>query len=185
VSLAHPTRYQFRHYGAGGLLWASGLSDDDIAAARHAPAEEVAAAQLWTPNQLADEGEQMMLDCSFRGAVNTGNLFFALVGQAPSETTTMATLAGELTVANGYARIAVARNTTDWPTLALQGGDFRADSATKTFTATGTWAAATHLCLVSSASGTSGLFIAWSALSATRTLVNGDTLQVSMRISQS
>ena len=57
-------------------------------------------------------------------------------------------------------------------------------SVTKTFTATGTWTIANHLALSSVNTGTSGTpgLIAWVALSTGRTLVNTDTLDVSIAV---
>ena len=71
---------------------------------------------------------------------------------------------------------------TDWTDPALDSGDMQTVTPTKTFTATGTWTAATQLVLATVGTGTAGLFIAWAALSATRTLVNGDTLDVTLAV---
>lgn len=182
MSHLHPTHYKFRHRNAAGeLLWASNLSDADIAGLRYALDAEVLAAQSWTENALADEGENDILDVFFRGATAPSSLYFALLSANPSDTTTMATMT-ELAASNGYGRIAVARNTTDFPTLAPSSGDAQTTTATKTFTASGSWTGATDLALVTTSTGTAGRFIAWAALSATRTLINGDSLQVSMSI---
>lgn len=121
-----------------------------------------------------------MLDVFFRNGTAPG-FHFALYNDTPVDTDTLATLVNEVS-GGGYARIAVARNTTDFPTLALDAGDFQVSSVTKTFNATGTWTAATILALVEPLTGTAGDFYAWASLSATRNLVNGDSLDASMDI---
>ncbi|HEU4752649.1 MAG TPA: hypothetical protein VFU47_06025, partial [Armatimonadota bacterium] len=64
-------------------------------------------------------------------------------------------------------------------TLSQVSGDYRATSSTVTFTATGTWTSATAMFLCTVSAGTAGKLLASVALAATRSLVNGDTLQVS------
>lgn len=176
----HPTHWKFRHEsGDGQLLWASGIGDlEHYGIEVGSPDwEAVLRDQLWIPNALADEGEEIILDVFLRGATAPTSLYVGLLSATPTDTTTLATMT-ELAVANGYARIAIARNTTDWPTLALNSGDFMATSVAKVFTATGTWTGATYAFLTGASSGTTGDFIAYTALSGTRTLVNGDTLTV-------
>lgn len=158
MSELHPTWYNIAHIRAGEVIWESG----------------------WGPNDLADEGENDILSVYLRGATAPTSFYFALAGADPGETGTLATMT-EVT-GTGYARIAVARNTTDWPTLALDSGDFKATSATKTFTAGGNWTNATHLVLCTAASGTAGKLVAYKALGATRSLINTDQLAVSMAV---
>ena len=137
------------------------------------------------PNALMDEGEQEILDVYLRAATPPTSHYFGLGNNGgtpgvPAETATLATIT-EVS-GSGYARIAVARNTTDWPTLALDAGDYQASSVTKQFSATGTWTAADYLFLTTVASGTVGKLIATVALSASRVLLNGDKLDVSMKV---
>lgn len=175
----HPTEWKFKHERAGELIWASGLGE--LAIPVGSPEyDEALGDQLWAPNDLADNGEQIILDVFFRGASAPASLYVGLVAGSPAETTTLATMT-EVT-GTGYARIALARNATDWPTLALDVGDYRVVSLAKVFTAGGTWTGATNAFLTGAASGTSGDFIAYAALAATRTLLNGDTLTVTNRV---
>lgn len=177
------TAYKFRHFnGEGRLLWASGLGEmNDEELRRGSPLlEDVDRAQDWILNELADAGEQSMLDVWFRAAVGP-TFHFALFDDTPVDTDTPATLVGEV-VGTGYARRAVPRDAVGWPTLALNAGDYRATSRVETFTAGGTWTAATQLCLMSDLSGTTGSFWAWAPLSVTRTLLNADTLDVTLAV---
>lgn len=175
------TTYKFRHFKGDNLVWASGLGELDGSIRRGNRAlAEVIAAQPWQDNELVNEGEQAMLDVFFRGATAPSGFFFRLFDDVPTETDGIGDLTGEVS-GTGYAAVAVSRDGTDWPSLALDSGDFQASSATKTFEATGTWTDATHLILATSSDG-SGKLIAWAPLSTTRTLVSGDSLDVSMAI---
>lgn len=168
--------HKFRHLRDGRVIWASGVGDVDVPVAYEAGLVD---AQPWSDNALLDEGEQWMLDTFFRAAVAPTTFAFALLTSAPAETATMATMA-EVT-GGGYARVAVARNTTDWPTLALASGDYQVTSLQKTFgplTGTNYSAAVTHLAVVTATTGTVGKLVAAVALSTARTLVVGDSLNV-------
>lgn len=190
ADLQHPTQYKFRHYspdetGRQYLIWASDIGEfqeSDRIYRGSAKELEVIREQLWIPNALMDGGENAILDVFFR-AGTAPTFYFGLYNDTPIDTDTPATLAGEVT-GTGYARISVARNTTDWPSLALDSGDYKVTSATKTFTAAGSsWSQATSLVLVSSgpAGGTTtGVAYAWAALSQTRQLGDGDSLDVTM-----
>lgn len=173
------TEWKFKHERAGELIWASGLGELAIPVGSDEYFEALGD-QLWTPNALADEGEEIMLDVFFRGASLPASHYVGLVAGSPAETTTLATMT-EVS-GTGYARIALAKNSTDWPTLALDTGDFQAVSLGKVFTASGTWTGATNSFLTGAASGTSGDFIAYAPLGATRTLISSDTLTVTTRV---
>lgn len=182
------TAYKFAHYrrlpcGRRALIWTP--SQGDIPTGRLIKGTTdwlaVMRAEPWVLNALVDEGEQAILESFFRNN-HTPTFYFALYNDgAIAETDTLATLTNEVS-GTGYARIAVARDTTDWGAAVLTAGDYQTTSATKTFSAGGTWTGASELALVSAASGTTGTFYAWAPLSATRTLVNGDTLDVSLAV---
>ena len=81
----------------------------------------------------------------------------------------------------GYARCAVASNNTDMTSAATGTNDYKATTSTETFTAGGDWTGANTAFLCTS-SDDSGVLICSAPLSATRTLVNTDTLQVAFAI---
>jgi hypothetical protein len=184
------TKYKFRHYRLGEdgeryLAWAS----DDKNFEEFKLGEilkgsrqdlEIQRSQLWTPNALADEGEIDFLDVYVEDQAVRASTFFRLYNDTPAETDTLTTLVNEVS-GTGYAGITVTRGT-DWSAPALDSGDGMSTSVVKTYTAGGTWTAATQLVWATVASGTSGLFLAWAALSATRTLVNTDTLDVTLGV---
>lgn len=133
-------------------------------------------------NALLDEGEQDILDIVFRNASEPSSFYVGLCNSTPGETTTLTTLSGEPS-GSGYARIALARDNTDFPTLALASGDYQLTSKTVTFTASGgTIGAVTSAFLCTVASGTSGKLYASVALSTSRTLADGESLTVTLNI---
>lgn len=143
--------------------------------------------QLWGDvcnNSLADEGERDMLDLFFRGGTAPDSFELVLVNATPVDTSTVAGLQASEPSGSGYARQAIARNSVDWPTLALDTGDYMATSKTVTFEATGAgWGPVTHTTLI----GVFGLerhLIAYAALSQSRTLADGETLSVIYKVKQ-
>lgn len=179
-----PTHYQFAHHrtidGTRRLIWGNGIGEVSIPV--DAPEYlDALAARAWQANALADEGESDMLAVYFRTQAKRANMFGRLFNDTPVETDTLATLTGEVT-GTGYAAVTWAVSDAGFPTLALAAGDFQVTSSVQTFTAGGAWTVATNLVMATVASGTAGLHIAWAALSASRTLANTDTLDVSMAV---
>jgi len=101
------------------------------------------------PNTLANEGQYMFLDLVYRNEATTDpyyptQFYIALGTLAATKTSTMADVTGEPNT-NGYARQLYNRNTTDFPTLALDAGDYKVSSKTVTFTASGgSWGPVTY-----------------------------------------
>lgn len=181
------TAHKFRHYrpdeaGRSSLIWAPGYGEIPVGEILEgSPADlDVRRSQLWTPNTLADEGENDILDVYFNDQAVRASLFLRLYNDTPIETDTLATLVSE-TSGSGYGPITVTRDT-DWTEPALDGGDGQTTMTQKTFTATGAWTDATYMILATVGTGTAGLHIAFVALSATRTLQNGDTLNVDLDV---
>ncbi len=183
------TAYKIGHYRTGedgrkSLIWTPGQGEIPLGEVIQGSATDMAvmAEEAWLLNFLVNEGENAILESFFRDN-HTPTFYFGLWNEgALSETDTIATLTQEVTVGDGYARIAVVRGTTDWGAAAPDAGDEKTTSATKTFSATGTWTQAQMLGLVSPASGTTGTLYAGVALTTARTLVNGDDLNVSMGV---
>ena len=178
------TAYKFRHWtkdpetGLDVLDWASHLDLRGDTIRKGSKAElEVIEAQDWQPNALADEGEVDILDVYFDDQAVRTALYGRLASSAPGEADNLAAIA-EIT-GTGYAEVTFTRGT-DWGAPTAGGGT---TSTQKTFTATGTWTGATHLFIATTvAANDTGLHIANAALSATRTLTNGDTLDVTATV---
>ena len=143
-------------------------------------------------NILHDEGEQAILSAYFATAMTgygapPANLYLGLDARASlAEADTLASLSGEPAV-GGYARKALSTAGTG-----VAGQDFyinqpaayyRADSKTVTWTASGAdYPAVTKIFLCTVLSGTAGKLISSLALSGSRTVLDGDSLQASMQI---
>jgi hypothetical protein len=137
-------------------------------------------------NALMDEGELDILNTYFRANSTPTGFYFGLGnnGGTPGIPAETVGLAGITEVSGtGYARIAVARDTTDFGAPALDAGDYMTTTVVKTFTGgAGGWTAADYLFLTDQASGTAGPLIATVALSASRVLLENDTLDVSLKV---
>lgn len=147
---------------------------------------------LWerrdVPNLLHDEGELWILANSFdtnhASAGVPASIYAGLRSDAAAEVDTLAAGLTELSD-TGYARQAI--STTTGFTMSTSGGDYRATSGTVTWTNSsgGAWTGAVAALLCTVSSGTAGLLIASFALSVTRTLQDGDSLNFSCYIALS
>lgn len=183
------TAYRFRQTAAdeAGRRWVVWASDGPGRGLEFPLGEvpagdpELAHGQLWTPNEVADEGALDMLDVYFDAQAVRSTLYGRLYNDTPVDTDTLATLSNEVS-GSGYGAVTITRGT-DWAAPALDGGvPAVALGSAKTFTATGAWTAATYFVLATVASGTSGLLVAFAALSATRTLADTETLDVDAKV---
>lgn len=188
------TRYKFEHTrvapdGRRCLIWASdgprggeefALGEIPVGSPAHL---EVRRSQLWTPNNLADEGKLDMLDVYFDTQAVRANTYGRLYNDTPVDTDGLSDLSGEVS-GTGYAALTFARGT-DWGAPSINGsGNGEVVGVEKTYTAGGAWSAATYFVLATVASGTSGLLVAYAALSTTRTLADTDTLDVTPTVEQ-
>ena len=134
----------------------------------------------WEHNALLDEGERNVLDVYFRNNLAPVQFYLGLSSTTLSETQTLANAIEPSQ--SGYARQLIARNTTDWTAPALDAGDMKTTATQESFVAAATWTPVTELILVSTSGGTSGSVLLTAALSTTRSLVSGDTLQVTLSV---
>jgi len=134
-------------------------------------------------NALADEGEFAMLDVFLRAGSAPAGFFVRLFNDTPTETDTLSDLTGEPS-GNGYSAQAVARDATaaGWPTLALDDGDYQATGKTVTFTASGGSIGPVTYGVLATSTDSSGKLIAYVALSQSRTLATGESLQVTFKV---
>lgn len=136
----------------------------------------------WHDNFVADEGELSTINVFLREQSNPTKYLALLNMASPVDTTTMATMTETQTPgSNGYARQQVLA--ADWGAPALDAGDYMTTAAEKTFgpAATVAWTV-THTAIVTTATGTAGLFIAANALSATTTVNIGQSIKITFRM---
>ena len=130
------------------------------------------------PNHVTDDGFELMYGVFFRGATVPTGFQIGLNATALSQTSSTV---NEIT-GGGYARQTVARNTTDFPTLELDGGDMQITTKTVQFEnthASEAWDGAVTGFLW--AAGSDKL-VCYRPLSTTRVLQPGDTLDVTIRV---
>lgn len=133
-------------------------------------------------NGLADEGENNILDQYLRAQNAPTSFYLGLCNDTPTDDDTLTTITGEPS-GFGYSRQQVTRDVTGWPTLALDAGDWMATSKLVTYTASGgTIGPVNCLFLTNVASGTAGKFLAFAALSQSRTLQDSESLGCKMKI---
>ena len=106
------------------------------------------------------------------------NWYIGLCNETPDESAGLADISTEPTSAGGYARQALVRNATDWPTVTTVNGHVVIRSATVTFSASGADFSGdiTRAFLTSASSGTSGKLYSFSgALTTALTVVDGQS----------
>jgi hypothetical protein len=138
--------------------------------------------ELDRQNNLADDGEYMFLDVVLRAGTAPSNYYLRLYNATVVDTNNLTSIAASEASGNGYTAQTVTRNTTGWPTLTFDSGDYRAMSATQTFTASGgSWGPVTY-CVLATSTDSSGKLVSYVALSQSRTLASGESLQVTYRL---
>lgn len=121
--------------------------------------------QIIIPNTIVAEGAEDMLARIFQGASITG-FYVGLCDQVPDNADTLSDITTEPTIGtNGYARVNLAQNGTDWPTIDTADGESYIESKQCDFTASGGDfdAAHTRLFICSVATGFVGTLFSYSA----------------------
>lgn len=133
-------------------------------------------------NFLTNDGEENILDSYLRAQNAPTEFYIRLVnstGTAITETDSLGSITTE-PITNGYAPQLITRNTSGWPTLALDSGDFKATSSDEDFSASGGSFGPVTWMYLSTTSGDAGKLLAVSSLTTPRTVFDGETLQVSI-----
>ena len=131
--------------------------------------------------ELHTEGLQYILEAAFSEVqVPPANFYMGLATDASlAEGATLASLT-EVS-GTGYARQTVPSSAAGFTSATTGTGDRKLTTSIETFTAGGNWTGANTVFLATTIDGT-GKLIASAPLSTTRTLANGDTLQVAIEI---
>lgn len=141
---------------------------------------------LRVPNIITDAGEISFLKMVFQGDITDvslgGNFYLGLCGEAAvAGDSELSDISDEPSVTNGYARKAVTRDATGWPTITEINGVHRVVTAMQTFTASGgTFSLPiTRVFLCNVSSGSSGILFSFSGkLMTPITVAPGDPLEV-------
>ncbi len=134
------------------------------------------------PNTVVDEGEieflRMIARADVSKVASSGNFYMGLCDQIPAEADTLTEITSEPTVTNGYARNAISRDSTGWPTEVVVNGNNGIRSTTEDFAASGGdfSAAISRAFLCNVSSGTAGVLFSYSgALTTAVTIASGET----------
>jgi len=140
------------------------------------------------PNLITDAGEEDFLQAIFQNVfpiAGGSDFYVGLADQTPAETDALTDISTEPTSAGGYARQAVPRNGTGWPTITTINGHKAIQSQTLSFTASGADFSRniTRAFLCDVSSGTSGVLFSYSgALTAGVLVTDGQTFQMQYEI---
>lgn len=96
--------------------------------------------EIVIPNTVVDNGEEQFLKAIFQNVfpiAGGGNFYIGLCNQVPADLDVLGSITTEPNVLNGYARKAITRDATGWPTIDQVNSDKRITSAQVTFTAAG------------------------------------------------
>ncbi len=136
-------------------------------------------------NLLVDEGERMILDIVFR---NGGASYFpapdfyaGFYNGNVSETTVLASLPNEPSVANGYSRQVIERSSVGWPTIEKHDGDWRVVSKTLTWTASGGNIGPINGSFLGTSNDNSGTLVGSLTFGVERTIIAGDSFTAALK----
>lgn len=135
------------------------------------------------PNAITQEGEEAILESFFRGdaSYTPSEFYVRLCNSTPAVDDTLATIANEPS-GNGYSPQLVERSSVGFPTKELDVGAYRIVSKTLSFTASGGQIGPVTNAYLATTTDNTGKFIAFRALSITRTILDGDTMTIQFRV---
>jgi len=135
------------------------------------------------PNAVSQEGEEALLESFFRAdtSYEPAQFYVRLCNSTPTVISTLSTIANEPST-NGYAPQLVERSTVGFPTKEIDLGAYRIVSKTISFSAVGGNIGPVTNAYLATTSDNTGKFIAFRALSMTRTILDTDTMTIQFRI---
>jgi len=135
--------------------------------------------EIIVPNTIVAEGAEAYLATLFNSTALTG-FYVGLCNQVPDNADVLADITTEPGATGGYARQALARNSTDWPTIATVDEETSVKSKVVSFAASGADfdTAITRMFLASVASGAGTLYSYSAALASAVTVLDGDSFDV-------
>lgn len=123
------------------------------------------------------EGEKNRNEVYFRNENIPAIFYVRLYYDTPNQEDTLATLQGEPT-GNGYVAQPLSRNTTDWPTLIDDFGDWKVISKLVTFASSGAGWGPVNCVVLATSADSSGKAIFWTNLRYPVSRSGGDELDI-------
>ena len=160
MELKYESIWTVKHYRNGKLIW-----EDE------------------GPNAVSQQGEESLLESFFRGdaSYDPTEFYVRLCNSTPTVDTSLATISNEAS-GNGYTPQVVERSTVGFPTKELDLGAYRIVSKTVSFAAVGGSIGPVTTAYLATTSDNTGRFIAFRALSLTRTILSTDTMTIQFRV---
>ncbi len=133
-------------------------------------------------NALVDQGEQLILQAFFQAENVPTNFFVGLAYGSMSEASTLDTIPNEPS-GNGYARITLTRDTTGFPEMEQDEGDWVVYSAEKYFEASGGSIGPVNVAFIGAdLPDTTQRLVSYLSLPIETTLASGETLTFTLKI---
>lgn len=133
-------------------------------------------------NQIVDQGCLELLKTYFQGQALPAQFYVRLAASDPALITDTSVLADITEVAGtGYAAQTLQHNSTDFPTVALQGGVPAVDSKQVVFAADGAWTQYRYVYLATTSDNT-GKLIAVMSVTTARALAAGESYRPTVRL---
>jgi len=134
--------------------------------------------------EVHEEGLQFILEAAFsEEQTPPANFYIGLCTDASLAEDAVMTDLTEIAAADGYAREAVLSTDAGFTSAATPADDdWKVTTASVQFEATNTWSGAKTVFMTTAITGTAGKLICSAPLSETRTLGNGDTLDITLQI---
>jgi hypothetical protein len=134
-------------------------------------------------NSLVQGGEEQILETYFRAttAYMPTSFYVRLCNETLLTTSTLTSITSE-PVGNGYAAQTLARSAVGFPTKDIDSGVYRLTSKLLTFTASGGQIGPVITAYLSTTSDNSGTLIAFRTLSLSRTIMDTDSMTITIKI---
>jgi len=134
-------------------------------------------------NSLVQQGEEQILETYFRAvsAYTPSEFYVRLCNQTLTSTSTLMSITSEPS-GNGYAAALLERSAVGFPTKDIDSGIYRLTSKAMTFTASGGQIGPVTTAFLATTSGNAGSLIAFRTLSLTRTILDTDTMTITIKV---
>lgn len=132
-------------------------------------------------NDLADEGEALMLDSFFRNLNNPSQFYCRLCNDTLEETDTLGSILNEPS-GSGYIAKLIERSNVGFPVLELHEGDYRIISKEVVFSAVGGNIGPVNTAYLATTADNTGKLVAYKELSRERLILDGDSMVVQITI---